>query len=120
VPESSPQPSAQPSAKPAERKIPAWSCDGRRLRACSLAACERLVGLSKATAKRNSRGEIRALHFRDLDGGSALRAVATMGQRYSSEVQIGEVRLWQHNELETGPQDFARVVIETLKGQQNT
>lgn len=104
----------------AAKKIPSFTPDGLRYRSYSPEACERLVGLSRATAKRNRRGEIRAIHFRDCDGGSAQRACATMGQRYSSEVQIGEVRLWQHNELETGPQDFARVVIETLKGQQNT
>ena len=99
---------------PLDRKVPAFACDGRRLRGYTPEACERLVQLSKATATRNARGEIRAIHFRDIDGGAALRVVATMGQRYSYLAQVGDVNLWQFKDLAGDPSDFARVVEDVL------
>jgi hypothetical protein len=94
------------------RMIPTFSSDGRRIRSCSAATCKRLLGLDKVTAKRNARGAIRAIHFRDCEGGSALRSVATMGQRYSFFGQVGDVHLWQLNDLDGAPEDYARVVVE--------
>ena len=104
---------------PRDRLVPAFEADGRRTRAYTLGACEHLLAQDKITAKRNARGEIRCIHFRcrtagDLDGGSAFRAVATMGQRYSEFVQVGDVNLWQLKDLDGAPGDYARVVVETI------
>jgi hypothetical protein len=101
--------------KPSARLVPSFAADGRRTRSYTLGACERLFSLDKVTAKRNARGEIRAIHFRDQDGGSALRAVATMGQRYSEFVQVGDVNLWQLKDLDGAPGDYARVVVEACR-----
>jgi len=106
--------------RPLDRLVPAFSSDGRRTRSYTLGACERLLEKDRVTAKRNARGEIRCIHFRcravgDLDGGSALRAVATMGQRYSHFAQVGDVNLWQLKDLDGAPQDYARVTIETCR-----
>lgn len=94
--------------------VSAWSSDGRRLRRFSRAAAEHLTSLSKVSAKRNRHGHILSIHFRDQDGGSALRATASLGQRYSFKTRVGEACavVWDHKSL-VGVErdDFQRVLL---------
>jgi hypothetical protein len=94
--------------------VPAWSVDGRRLRHYSEEAAEHLAGLSFVSAKRNRYGRILAIHFRDQDGGSALRVTAKMGQRYSILEREDEVRMWALTELTGEAADYRRVVLDTV------
>lgn len=87
------------------------------MRRFSRAAAEHLTALSFVSAKRNRRGHILSIHFRDKDGGSALRATASLGQRYSFETRVGEACavVWEHKSLAgVGRGDFQQVLMPCL------
>ena len=102
---------------PERRTVPAFSSDGqRRLRRYSERAAEHLEGLSLVTVKRNRRGLILAIHFRDKFGGSPLRATAKAGQRYSFQERISERhRAWAHAEIKGDVTYFVQVLIDQIK-----
>lgn len=87
-----------------EIKIPTFASDGRRLRAYSLEAIERLLSLSLVVVRRNRHGRIVCAHFRPQDGSNPLRATANMGQRYYFLEHVGDRRVYAHTPL-VPPQD---------------
>jgi hypothetical protein len=104
------------SIMPAQRAfVRAFSSDGRRLRSFSVERAEYLESLSLATLRRNRKGRILALHFRDRDGGHALRGTVQPGQRYSFEEPIGASLQWTLAPLDGERDDYQRVVLETIK-----
>lgn len=79
--------------------VPAFSYDGlRRLRRYSRAAAQHLEGLSLVTVRRNKRGVILAIHFRDKTGASPLRTSHGLyGQRFSFNERLSPLhRTWKH------------------------
>jgi hypothetical protein len=99
------------------QEIPTFAADGRRLRfSYSLAAIERLSGLSKVIVKRNFRGKILCVHFRAKDGDNPLRATAALGQRYVYLEHVGDRRCYSHKRLpEGGPAPFNQVIAAAAK-----
>lgn len=96
------------------KRIPTYSCDGRRLRDYSLAAIERLLSLSLVIVRRSAAGVIRCALFRGTMGSHPCRRTALGGQRYSFLRRIGEhSRIWDHKELPGYPEIGA--LIENAK-----
>lgn len=104
-----------PVAVPARRApwrqlIPSFGPDGQRDRWYSLAACLHYEAIQKATLKRNRRGVILAMLFREEGGRSSLVSTMHPGQRYSF---LGECRVWQHSEIDTCAADFQRAALDS-------
>jgi hypothetical protein len=97
-----------------ETKIPTFASDGRRLRAYSLQAIERLLSLSLVVVRHNRRGQIVCAHFRPQDGSNPLRATANMGQRYYYLEHVGDRRVYAHTPL------ISRQDLEELKDTAST
>jgi hypothetical protein len=101
-----------PCISPMHHKIPAFSAAGERLGSIGRERAERLVRGPGAVGVRNRRRQLVEIHFRLTDGGAdPLRASATGGQCYSYEEQLVEHRAWTLRPLETGPEDYAAVVM---------
>jgi hypothetical protein len=104
--------------QPAEAKIPAYSYAGdrercgSRLRFYSRAAAEHLVSLSKVVARRNRRGALVAIVFRNELGGDPMLRPLKPGQKYSIYQRIGESHAWSLVPLNGPRADFQIVVSD--------
>lgn len=81
------------------KKIPTFAADGKRLRAYSPDAIERLLSLSLVVVIRNRKGRILRAHFRPTDGANPLRASCNMGQRYYFLEHVGDHKVYSHTPL---------------------
>jgi hypothetical protein len=106
-------------SKTASVKIPAYAYDGdpersgQRLRLYSLAAAEHLCFTSKAIARRNRRGALVAIQFRNAAGGDPMLRTLRAGQVYSVIERVGEdTRAWLLTGLSGVRADYEIVLSE--------
>jgi hypothetical protein len=84
------------------------------LRLYSLAAAEHLVSTSKAIARRNRRGELVAIQFRNELGGDPMLRTLRAGQKYSvlEHCGLNGARAWKHTGLSGIRADYLIVLAE--------
>jgi len=94
--------------------VPSFAPSGDRDRWYSVEACLHYESISKAVLKRNRKGTILAMLFRDDAASHPLRATMKPGQRYSFLGHIGDSRLWQHSRItiDGNAADFQRSCLD--------